>query len=74
MNKIKESRNEQLRKTARAGHDKQELYRDLSTYEFNFVRRNDFSLMGKLDAITDRISDTSKKLDMGKKNSWIDVE
>ena len=30
--------------------------------------------MTKLDKITDRISETNKKLDMGKRNSWIDIE
>ena len=52
VNKTKEKRNEQLRKTDRARRDKLELYRDLSTYEYNFVRRNDFGLMAKLDKIT----------------------
>ena len=29
--------------------------------------------MSNLDAITERISNTSKKLDMGKKHVWLDL-
>ena len=72
--KTKEDEAEQLRKAKRARIDKQELYRDLSTYEYNFVRLNDFSLMSKLEKITQRIAETTKELDAGKKNPWIDVK
>ena len=55
INKTKELRNEQLRKSDRAQRDKQELYRDLSTYECNFVRKDDNNLMSRLEEITTRI-------------------
>ena len=55
INKTKELRNEQLRKSDRAQRDKQELYRDLSTYECNFVRKDDSNLMSRLEEITTRI-------------------
>ena len=55
INKTKELRNEQLRKSERGQRDKQELYRDLSTYECNFVRKDDNNLMSRLEEITTRI-------------------
>lgn len=73
INKTKELRNEQLRKADRGQRDKQELYRDMSTYECNFVRKDDNKLLNKLNQITDRINNTSSKLEKGKKNSWIDI-
>ena len=73
INKTKELRNEQLRKADRGQRDKQELYRDMSTYECNFVRKDDNKLLNKLNQITDRINNTSFQLEKGKKNSWIDI-
>ena len=69
INKTKELRNEQLRKADRGQRDKQELYRDMSTYECNFVRKDDSKLMSKLSQITERITSTSSQLEKGKKNS-----
>ena len=73
MVKTKGKRDEQLHKTERAKLDKKELYRDMSTYEDKFVRRGHFTLLAKLDRITDRIADTEKELDKGK-SSWVNIK
>ena len=45
-------------KTRLAAGDKQEVYRDLATFEFNFSKHNQKALFTSLEIIENKIKDT----------------
>ena len=53
----KETIKETLLKTDAAKRDRQELYRDLATFEFNFSKRNKYELFHDVDGMCNAISD-----------------
>jgi len=45
-----------------AGHHKDELFRDSSTFEFNFSKKGDWALRNNIDAINNGITEANTAL------------
>ena len=51
-----------LENTVQANQDSRELFRDLSTFEENFIQRNDRVFQSKLNEMQRRVQETQKKM------------
>lgn len=65
-----------LEKTESARRDRQELYRDLATYEFNFAKSNQYALRGLLNEMISsgeqKISQVKGLINFEITRGWLD--